>query len=45
MKGDEAPTLTPPLVKNGNLDSYITDIHLCAEVPHKIPKRAKAETY
>ena len=37
--------LTPPWVKKSNLDSYKTDIHLCAEVPHELPKMEKAETY
>ena len=37
--------LTPTRVKNSNLDSYKTVIHLCAEVPQDIHRRAKAETY
>ena len=31
--------------KNSNIDSYKTVIHLCAKVPQKLPRRAKAETY
>ena len=36
---------THPWVKNSNLDSQKTVIHLCSEVPYKFPRRAKAETY
>ena len=42
---DEAPTIIPPWVKNSNIDSYISVIHLCAEVPHKLPIRKNAKTY
>ena len=45
LEGDEAPTLTPPWIKNSNIDSSKTVIHLCAEVPHDIPIMAKVETY
>ena len=37
-KWGEAPTHTPPWFKDGNLVSYITAVHLCAEVPHKLPE-------
>ena len=35
--------ITPPWVKNSNLDSYKTVIYLCAEVPHELHKMAKAK--
>ena len=38
QKGNEAPTLTPPWFKESNIDSYITPIHLCAEVTHNLPE-------
>ena len=38
QKGNEGPTLTPPWVKNINLGSYITAVHLCADVPHELPE-------
>ena len=45
QKGDEAHTLTPPWFKNSNIYSQKTVIHLCAEVPHELPRRAKGKTY
>ena len=38
QKGNEAPTLTPPWVKDSNLGRYITVVYLCAQVPHEIPE-------
>ena len=35
--GNEAPTFIPPWVKNSNLGSQKTVVHLCAEVPHELP--------
>ena len=37
--------LTPTQVKNSNLDSQKTVVHLCAKVPHELPRRAKAKIY
>ena len=37
-KEDGAPMITPPLFKYSNIGSYKTVVHVCAEVPHKIPK-------
>ena len=36
QKGKEAPTITPPWVKDSNICRYITTVHLCAEVPHEV---------
>ena len=41
--GNEAPTRIPPRVKNSNLGSYNTVVHLCAEVPHNIPEGRRAK--
>ena len=38
QKGGESPTLTPHRVKDSNLGGYITIVHLCDEVPHKLPE-------
>ena len=38
QEGYEAPTLTPPQVKDSNLGIYKTVIYLCAEVPHDLPE-------
>ena len=32
------PTLTPTQVKYSNLCIYIVVVHLCAEIPHKLPE-------
>ena len=45
QKGDEAPTISPPRVKDSNLDIQKTVICLCTEVPPDLPIREKAETY
>ena len=39
--GNEAPTLIPPWVKNSNIGSSKTVIHLCAEVTHELPERRR----
>ena len=36
-KGDEETTLIPAWVKDSNLGSYISIVHLCDEVPHGLP--------
>ena len=45
QKGGEAPTLNPLWVKNSNIYSQKTVIHLCAGVPHELPIREKGKTY
>ena len=41
---NESPTLIPHWVKNINLGSYKTVVHLCDEMQHELPRRSNDKT-
>ena len=44
QKVNEAHKLNPTRIKDNNLGRQITAVHLCAEVPHKLPKGKMSKT-